>query len=69
MRRRHKPPSPVPAAVYSVREFCEAHRISKNQYYKLKRQGLGPREMQLGGKIVISLESAAAWRRAREAGS
>jgi hypothetical protein len=36
----------VPRAAYSIPEFCVAHRISEGLYYKLRKQGLGPREMR-----------------------
>jgi hypothetical protein len=54
---------------YSINEFCMLHGISRAHYYNLKRFGLGPREMDLRGRKAISVESAAAWRRAREAGN
>jgi hypothetical protein len=57
---------PVPAACYSIREFCDAHRISIDHYFKLQREGLGPRIMKAGARTLISLEAAAEWRRARE---
>jgi hypothetical protein len=53
-------------AAYSIRTFCRAHSISPAFYYKLQRQGLGPRELKLGARTLISAESAAEWRRARE---
>jgi predicted DNA-binding transcriptional regulator AlpA len=60
-------PSPKPRLALSIREFCEAHGISEGSFYKLKRQGEGPREMKVGARTLISFESAAEWRRAREA--
>lgn len=58
----------LPAAhpVYTIEGFCEAHHITKPLYYELKRAGLGPREMQVGRRRLISLEAADEWRRARE---
>jgi hypothetical protein len=53
---------------FSISEFCAAHGISRAHYYNLKKLGLGPLEMDLRGRKAISVESAAAWRRAREAG-
>ena len=58
-------PPPVRLAL-SVPEFCEAFRISRDFYYKLKRQGRAPREMKLGNRTLISLEAAAEWRVAIE---
>jgi hypothetical protein len=52
---------------FSIPEFCVAHRISTSFYFKLKQQGLGPAEMQVGARRIISKESAAAWRAARTA--
>ena len=47
-------------------EFCDAHGISEGFYYKLKKQRKGPRELRLGTRTLITFESAAEWRRARE---
>ena len=57
----------TPRLALSIAEFCEAHGISEGFFYKLKKQGEGPREMKVGARTLISLESAAEWRRAREA--
>jgi hypothetical protein len=54
------------ADAYSIEEFCERHRISVGLYYKLKRRGLTPVEFSAGTRVLISRESAAAWRRQRE---
>ena len=56
----------IARATYSIREFCAAHRISTDFYFKLKRQGLAPKEMRVGSRVLISVESAAAWRAERE---
>ena len=61
------PPLPPPRLALSIPEFCEAHGISEGFFYKLKKQGEGPREMKVGARTLITLESAAEWRRAREA--
>jgi hypothetical protein len=53
---------------FSINEFCALHGISRAHYYNLKKLGLAPLEMELGGRKAISVEAAAAWRRAREAG-
>jgi hypothetical protein len=57
----------APRAAYSIREFCEAHRISVRAYFKMKAEGWGPTEMRIGKRVVISLEAAARWRAEREA--
>jgi hypothetical protein len=50
----------------SVREFCARHRISVQLFYKLKPLGLMPTTFNVGTRVLISKEAAAAWRRARE---
>jgi hypothetical protein len=54
------------ADAYSVDEFCARHRISPQLFYKLKPQGLMPVTFNVGARVLISREAAAAWRRARE---
>jgi hypothetical protein len=68
---RAEPPQPEPPQhgdgdAYSIAEFCERHRISVPLYYKLRQQKLTPTEIRLGARVLISRESAAAWRRERE---
>jgi hypothetical protein len=62
-------PPLTPRLALTIREFCEGHRISEGLYFKLKKQGKGPREMKIGRRTLISFESAAQWRRAREQSS
>jgi hypothetical protein len=64
-------PNPPPTvaeslAAYTIREFCQAHKISVPTYYDLKKQKFGPVEMRMGCMVRISAEAAAAWRHARE---
>lgn len=58
--------APTPLLVFSIRVFCEVHDISEGFYYKLRKQGEGPREMKVGARTLITLESAAEWRRTQE---
>ena len=57
---------PTPRLALSIPEFCRAHSISVSLFFKLKKQGEGPREMKVGARTLITFESAAEWRRARE---
>jgi hypothetical protein len=50
----------------SIAEFCRLHGFSVDQYFKMRREGWGPRTMKVGSRTLISHESAAAWRKARE---
>ena len=60
------PRPPTPRLALSIPEFCEAHGISEGFFYKLKKQGEGPREMKVGARTLITFESPAEWRSARE---
>jgi hypothetical protein len=58
---------PIARGAYSIDEFAAAHRLSVAMYFKLRNQGLGPDEMIVGRRRLISFEAAERWRRAREA--
>jgi len=58
-----------PTAVYSRASFCKAHGLSESFYFKPRDQGLGPDELRLGSKVLITHEAAARWRAARERAS
>lgn len=48
---------------YTVQEFCNEHGgISKPFFYKLQKEGKGPRLMKVGRRTLITAESAADWR-------
>ncbi len=52
---------------FSIGEFCARHGpISRAFYYVLRKDGKAPREMRVGGRVLISAEAAAQWRRDRE---
>jgi hypothetical protein len=55
--------------VYTIPQFCRCHGISVAHYYALRKLGLGPREMVLGRRRLISIEAARDWRGARERGA
>ncbi len=57
------------AAVFNVNGFCAAHDITKVTFYKLLKDGLGPRIMKVGARTLISVEAAADWRRQMEEGA
>ena len=54
-------------ACYTILEFCHDHRLSRAKLYQLWNEGVGPRIMKVGAKVLISAEAAADWRRQREA--
>ncbi len=66
-RKPNHPNPSIDADAFSINEFCERHRISRQLFYRLKAMGLMPVTFKLGTRVLISREAAAAWRRAREA--
>jgi hypothetical protein len=59
--------APANPLVFTIQEFCDTHRISRAMYYSLPA-GERPREMRVGPRrVLITAESAAAWRNARSA--
>jgi hypothetical protein len=53
-------------SVYTVIDFCNQHRISRSLFYKLLRNGQGPRIMKVGKRTLITNEAAETWRRSNE---
>ncbi|HVD75709.1 MAG TPA: transcriptional regulator [Xanthobacteraceae bacterium] len=49
---------------FTIAEFCETHRVSKSWLYQEWAAGRGPRVKKIGTKNIITIESAAEWRRA-----
>ena len=48
---------------YSIEGFCKRHSISRSHYYNMKPAGTGPKESHSGGRVLITKESAAVWRK------
>ena len=53
---------PGDALCFTLREFCDLHRISRKMYYRMQKAGTGPQEMRVGNKVLITREAAARWR-------
>lgn len=52
---------------FSVPEFCAAHGgISRVFFYKLLKDGKGPKITKVGRRTLITAEAAADWRKAME---
>ena len=52
---------------YTVHKLCQAHgSISRVFFYKLLKQGTGPRLMKIGRRTLITAEAAADWRKQME---
>jgi hypothetical protein len=54
---------------FTVDEWCDARRISRGMFYKLRDRGLAPKTHNVGTKVLISDDADAAWLRDREAES
>src|SRR5262249_17107773 len=72
-KTRKLPPLPPrrPGDAYTIAEFCAANRIRESFYYKLKKQGRGPRERHVGRRVIITEDANREWQVAceREAAS
>ncbi len=44
-----------------MRGFCDSHNISRAMFYKLVKQGRGPRLFKVGTLTLISRAAAAEW--------
>ena len=53
----------IERAAYTINEFCESHGFSRAHYYNLKAAGKAPEELNALGKILITREAAAKWRK------
>ncbi len=51
---------------YSIKQFCEAHNISRAKFYLLVNEGKAPKLMKVGRRRLVSLESAKDWRQQME---
>jgi hypothetical protein len=58
---------PVPGGSFTIREWCAFRRMSHSMFYKMQREGWGPKTMSVGGRQYISTEADDTWRREREA--
>jgi hypothetical protein len=56
-----------PGDAHTIPSFCASNAISESKYFALKRRGRGPREIELGGRVIITPEAERDWRREREA--
>jgi hypothetical protein len=60
--KRHRP-----GRVHNIPSFCLNNDICESTYFSLKRQGRGPREIKINGRILITEQAEADWRAAMEA--
>jgi hypothetical protein len=51
------------AASMTIREFCEAERMSPASYHRLQRGGKGPKTIELSTGFIRIIESRESWHR------
>jgi hypothetical protein len=57
-----------PPAMFTIKQFCKRNAISERQYFKLQREGRGPRTMSTGTvSLRISRQAEIDWIADREA--
>jgi hypothetical protein len=49
-------------SMLSVPAFLAEHGISRSLFYRLVKEGRGPRLTKINGRTLISVEAAAGWR-------
>jgi len=52
--------------IYDVNTFCQEHRISRAHFYKLVKEGRGPRLIKAGRRTLITAQAAQDWRESLE---
>jgi hypothetical protein len=67
MPRRINSSHNITLECFTREEFCAAHRIGRTMYHELRKSGKGPDEIKIGTRVLITKESAARWRAARDA--
>jgi len=49
-------------SMLSVSAFCADHGVSRSLFYRLSKEGRGPRLTKIARRTLISAEAAAEWR-------
>jgi predicted DNA-binding transcriptional regulator AlpA len=65
--RNRGPPYVAEPLVYTLAEFCAAHKLSRSSFYELAGEGLAPRTFRIGNAVRVTAQAAAEWRTEREA--
>lgn len=64
--QRGKNPASIFEPSYTITSFCRAEGFTRPEYYKLKRNGRGPKEMRNGRCIRISHRARLDWQKKME---
>jgi hypothetical protein len=53
----------VTLRAFSISQFCLAYGLGRSTYYRLRAQGLAPRELACGKRALITIDAAEEWER------
>jgi hypothetical protein len=53
-------------SAFTISEFCARNGFSRGFYYKMKKAGIGPRELVINDLIRITVEAELAWKAERQ---
>lgn len=51
----------LPRLNYEIDQFCEAAGITRGLFYKLKREGAGPKTIKVGRRHLVPVKAAEEW--------
>lgn len=54
--------APGSVGALSIAEFCRRYGVSRTHFYKCRRKGLTPDELEFGKRRLISFHAAEEWR-------
>jgi len=57
----------IPQRSFSPGQFCARHNISETMYRGMKKRGIGPREIRVLDRVLITTEAEDEWLAARAA--
>lgn len=49
----------------TIDQFCKAIPMSRATYFRLQRNGMGPRTVRVGGRVLINRTEINAWQKRR----
>lgn len=52
--------------MYTIAEFCNAHKISRSFFYVLISKNIAPKITKIGTRTLITAEAAQEWRKKME---
>jgi len=52
--------------IYTIKEFCELHKIGISSFRKLRKENRAPKLLHIGRRILISKEAIEEWRKLLE---